>query len=73
MAAVLQAKNHMNPLGYIVIVPDSKVHGANTGPIWGRQGSGGPHFDPMHFAIWNNDADTGEKNMRWLDEIYYAV
>ena len=22
------------------------------GPIWGRQGPGGPHVDPMNFAIW---------------------
>ena len=32
--------------------PDSKVHGANMGPIWGRQGPGGPHVGPMNFAIW---------------------
>ena len=31
--------------------PDSKVHGANMGPIWGRQDPGGPHVDPMNFAI----------------------
>ena len=24
-------------------IPDSKVHGANMGPIWGRQDLGGPH------------------------------
>ena len=28
------------------------VHGANMGPIWGRQGPGGPHVGPMNFAIW---------------------
>ena len=22
------------------------------GPIWGRQDQGGPHVDPMNFAIW---------------------
>ena len=33
--------------------PDSKVHGANTGPIWGRQDPGGPHVGPMNFAIWD--------------------
>ena len=33
-------------------VPDSKVHGANMGPIWGRQDPGGPHVGPMKFAIW---------------------
>ena len=27
--------------------PDSKVHAANMGPIWGRQAPG-----PMNFAIW---------------------
>ena len=32
--------------------PDSKVHGANMGPIWGRQDPGGPHVGPMNFAIW---------------------
>ena len=33
-------------------VPDSKVHGANIGPIWGRQDPGGPNVDTMNFAIW---------------------
>ena len=32
--------------------PDSKAHGANMGPIWGRHVSGGPHIGPMNFAIW---------------------
>ena len=32
--------------------PDSKVHGANTGPIWGRHNPGEPHIGPMNFAIW---------------------
>ena len=26
--------------------PDSKVLGANMGPIWGRQDPGGPHVGP---------------------------
>ena len=34
-------------------IPDSKVHGANMGPIWGRQDPGGPHAGPMNFAIWD--------------------
>ena len=34
------------------IYPDSKVHEANMGPIWGRQDPGGPHVAPMNFAIW---------------------
>ena len=32
--------------------PDSKVPGANMGPIWGLQDPGGPHVGPMNFAIW---------------------
>ena len=36
------------------VFPDSKVFGANMGPIWGRQYPGGPHVGPMNmnFAIW---------------------
>ena len=33
-------------------VPESKVHGANMGPTWGRQDPGGPHVGPMDLAIW---------------------
>ena len=33
--------------------PDSKVHGANMGPIWGKQGPDGPYVGPMNFAIWD--------------------
>ena len=32
--------------------PESKVHWANMGPIWGRQDPGGLHVGPMNFAIW---------------------
>ena len=35
------------------VIMDSKVHGANMGPIWGRQVPGGPHVGPMNFAIWD--------------------
>ena len=31
--------------------PDSKIHGANMGSIWGRQVSGGPHIDPMNLSV----------------------
>ena len=34
-------------------IPDYKVHGANMGPIWGRQDPGGPHVGPMDLAIWD--------------------
>ena len=33
--------------------PDSKVHGANMGPIWGWEDPGGPHVSPMNYAIWD--------------------
>ena len=39
---------------YIITAPDSKVHGAKMGPIWGRQDPGGPHVGPMNFAIWGS-------------------
>ena len=32
--------------------PDSKIHGANMGPIWGRKDPGGPHVAPMNLVIW---------------------
>ena len=35
--------------------PESKVLGANMGPIWGRQDPGGPHVGLINLAIW---ADT---------------
>ena len=31
------------------IYPDSKVHGANIGPTWGRQDPGGSSVGPMNF------------------------
>ena len=31
--------------------PESKVHGANMGPIWGRQDPGGPQVGPMNFVM----------------------
>ena len=34
-------------------IHDSKVHGANMGPIWGRQDPDGPHLGPMNFALWD--------------------
>ena len=31
--------------------PDSKVHGANMGPIWVLSAPAGPHVYPMNVAI----------------------
>ena len=38
---------------YKLDIPDSKVHGANMGPIWGQQDLHGPHVGPMNFDIWH--------------------
>ena len=32
--------------------PDSKVRGANMGPIWDQKDPGGPHVGPMNLVIW---------------------
>ena len=44
----LHTPGHVSILG----APDSKVHGANMGPVRGRQDPGGPHVDPMKIATW---------------------
>ena len=46
--------NYSNPgmSKYNITNPDSKVRGANIGPIWGRQDPDGPHVGPMNFALW---------------------
>ena len=35
-----------------ILYPDSKFHGANMGPIWGRQDPVGPHVGSMNLYIW---------------------
>ena len=42
----------------IIPIPDSKVHGADMGPIWGRQDPGGPHAGPMNLAIWDHKSNN---------------
>ena len=44
---------HTSSLGgsHQVTTPDSRVHGANMGPTWGRQDPGWPHVGPMNLAI----------------------
>ena len=49
---------------------DSKVHGANMGPIWGRQDPDGPHVGPMDFAIW---AITHHSNTFALDRCLIVI
>ena len=51
--------------------PDSMVHGASMGPIWGRQDPGGPHVVPMNFAIWELSSEEQLMSlMRTLASIY---
>ena len=48
---------------------DSKVHGANMGPIWGRQDPGGPHVGPLNLAIWVWEQQTTVPQLggpRWI-------
>ena len=46
-------------------IPDGKVHGANMGPIWGRQDPGGPYVGPMNFAIWDGFTIL-DKKILWM-------
>ena len=55
----ITARSRIRGLGWTVWVqalsnPDSKVHEANMGHIWGRQDPSGPHVGPMNFVIWVN-------------------
>ena len=49
--------------------PDSKVHVANMGPIWGRQDPGGPYVGPMNFAIWEAIDRKQAHNKKWKTSI----
>ena len=56
--------------------PDSKVHGANMGPIWGQQDPGGPHVGPMNLVIWEvceNRMAEGLLNAHLFDSLGYRV
>ena len=45
-------------------IPDSKVHGANMGPIWILSAPDGPHVGPMNLGIW--DDFIGVSDGCWL-------
>ena len=51
--SLVEPWQHTNMPGSWWHIPDSKVHGAIMGPIWGRQDPGGPHVGPINFAIWD--------------------
>ena len=50
-------------------VPDSKVHGANMEPIWGRQDPGGPMLAPWTLLsgvpVYVDDRYKQASNRRW--------
>ena len=48
MNYLIQCRDKDHPLDK----PDSKIHGANMGPIWGQQDPGGPDVNHMNFDIW---------------------
>ena len=50
-------------------IPDSKVHGANMGPIRGRRDPGGPPVGAMNLVIW--DVNTYHVIWHWQDR--YAI
>ena len=43
MALTYTCNYHFNPN------PDSKIHGANMGHVWGRPDPGKPHVGPMYY------------------------
>ena len=45
-------------ISWLSLIPDSKVHGANMGPIWGQQDPGGAHVGPMNYDIWVYTSST---------------
>ena len=51
---VLLVYQHNTCTTIVFYTPDSSVHGANMGPIWGRQDPGGLHVGPMNLAIWDS-------------------
>ena len=55
----------------LVLIPGSKVHGANMRPTWGRQDPGGPHVGPMKIAIWDaKEALLIENTSHNLDDVF---
>ena len=52
------------------VCPDSKVRGANMGPIWGRQDPGVPHVGTMNFAIWVHIASHYLHELIWKQWTY---
>ena len=70
--------NIVSPSQWLLMVksrfPDSKVHGANMGPIWGRQDPGGSHVGPMNFVIWVGSWKSAGWNMMasWHEHTFWT-
>ena len=45
---------------------DSKVHGANMGPTWGRQDPGVPYVGPMNISIWDGVSFVGVSSEKMI-------
>ena len=45
--------------------PDSKVHGANMGPTWGRQNPGGPIVGHVNLVLWEAIQQSPKLSVIW--------
>ena len=54
-------------------VPDSKVHGANMGPTWGRKAPGGPYVGDMNFAIWGDNKLASTDALFWITRQHCSI
>ena len=56
--------------------PDNKVHGANMGPIWGRQDPGGPMLAPWTLlsgmAFHRKDVNSSPEPMATFCQLNYS-
>ena len=65
---------HGNGQRYIPLSsPDSTVHGADTGPSWGRQDPGGPHVGPMNLTIWEHFTSDEPPGIRQTSSEWQAT
>ena len=51
-------------------IRDSKLLGANMGPVWGRQDPVGPHVGPMNFALWDDVRNSNIADMPFNAYLY---
>ena len=54
-------------------VPDSKVHGTNTGPTWALSAADGPHVGPMNLAIRGAPASPQAADWWPSQPLYYGT